>query len=99
MLSAENQEKVNANIIYINSLTKKQLFELFKSGKCPYEPEHLIGIPLGMFHCEICGIMICAGMPHGSIKWIGEFETGYADYPDEVYLAMNKAIEKESSKI
>ena len=32
---------------------------------CPYLPE-LIGsdVPLGMFHCPICGNMVIAGLPH-----------------------------------
>ena len=63
---------------------------MFKSGHCPYEPEHLIGVPLGMFHCEVCGIMIVAGMPHPDIKWSGDFETGYADYPGEYYEECEK---------
>jgi hypothetical protein len=81
-MTQENQAKLNANTAACNALTDEQLFDLFKQGKCPREPEHLIGVPLGMFHCEVCGIMVVAGMHHPPIKWIGDFATGYADYPD-----------------
>lgn len=81
-VSPENLEKANENVRAINALTKEQLFDLFKQGKCPYEPEHLIGEPLGMFHCEVCGMMIVAGLVHGPIKWVGDFETGFADFPE-----------------
>lgn len=80
-LSPENLAKAKANVEKINAMSKEQLWQMFQSGECPYEPEHLIGVPLGMFHCEVCGRMIVAGMPHGPIKWIGDFDTGYADFP------------------
>lgn len=31
---------------------------------CPYDPSVLVGIPMGQFHCPICGEMIIAGVPH-----------------------------------
>lgn len=31
---------------------------------CPYKPELLKGLPLGMFHCPICLNMVIAGLPH-----------------------------------
>lgn len=82
-MSPENQQKLAENTQYCNSLSDDQLFEMFKSGKCPREPEHLIGVPLGMFHCEVCGIMVVAGFPHPAINWIGDYKTGWADYPEE----------------
>jgi len=82
-MSPENQQKLAENDKYCNSLTDEQLFEMFKEGKCPREPEHMIGVPIGMYHCEVCGIMVLAGCPHPPIKWIGDYETGYADYPEE----------------
>jgi hypothetical protein len=89
MLSQENQEKHNQCITKINNLTEAELLAMLKTGKCPYEPEHLVGVPLGMFHCEVCGLMVCAGLPHNTIKWIGEtYREGYADFPDEVYEQM-----------
>lgn len=31
---------------------------------CEFDPKPLIGVPLGMFHCPLCGDMVVAGMPH-----------------------------------
>jgi hypothetical protein len=81
-MTPANQEKLIANNKYCNSLSDEQLFEMFKQGKCPREPEHLVGVPIGMFHCEVCGIMVAAGLPHPRIKWTGDYENGWADYPD-----------------
>ena len=81
-MSPENQQKLEENTKYCNSLSDDQLFEMFQSGKCPREPEHLVGVPIGMFHCEVCGIMVVAGLPHPTIKWIGDYKTGWADYED-----------------
>jgi len=36
-----------------------------RARQCPYDPTPLIGVPLGMFHCEVCGCMVVAGIPHG----------------------------------
>lgn len=30
----------------------------------PWEPQQLIGAPLGQFHCGYCGAMVMAGIPH-----------------------------------
>lgn len=30
----------------------------------PWEPQQLVGAPLGQFHCQYCGAMCVAGMPH-----------------------------------
>jgi len=40
---------------------------LFIRNKCPAPVELLKGVPLGMFHCEVCGSMVLAGAPHGDI--------------------------------
>ena len=31
----------------------------------PWEPQQLVGAPLGMYHCPYCGSMVVAGVPHG----------------------------------
>ena len=31
---------------------------------CPYDPMEMAGQPIGMFHCEFCGEMVVAGLPH-----------------------------------
>lgn len=67
---------------------------MFKSGKCPREPEHLIGVPLGTFNCEVCGIMVVAGLPHPTIKWVGDYKTGWADYVEEGDNTVELTIEE-----
>ena len=31
---------------------------------CQYDPTPLLGKPIGMFHCPLCGNMVLAGQPH-----------------------------------
>ena len=30
----------------------------------PWEPQQLLGVPLGQYHCGYCGEMVIAGMRH-----------------------------------
>lgn len=30
----------------------------------PWEPQQLVGAPLGQYHCGYCGTMVVAGVPH-----------------------------------
>jgi hypothetical protein len=30
----------------------------------PWEPQQMIGAPLGQYHCGYCGAMVMAGLPH-----------------------------------
>ncbi|MEW2402181.1 hypothetical protein [Streptomyces sp. NPDC046862] len=30
----------------------------------PWEPQQLVGAPIGQFHCSYCGAMVMAGIPH-----------------------------------
>ena len=30
----------------------------------PWEPQQLVGVPLGQYHCRYCGDMVVAGVPH-----------------------------------
>jgi hypothetical protein len=30
----------------------------------PWEPQQLVGVPLGQYHCPYCGAMCVAGVPH-----------------------------------
>jgi hypothetical protein len=30
----------------------------------PWEPQTLVGAPMGQYHCGYCGAMVMAGMPH-----------------------------------
>jgi hypothetical protein len=30
----------------------------------PWEPQQLLGVPMGQYHCPYCGAMCVAGLPH-----------------------------------
>lgn len=30
----------------------------------PWEPQQLVGVPMGQYHCPYCGAMVLAGVPH-----------------------------------
>ncbi|MEV0759609.1 hypothetical protein [Nocardia sp. NPDC050435] len=30
----------------------------------PWEPQQLVGVPLGQYHCPYCGSMVMAGIAH-----------------------------------
>lgn len=30
----------------------------------PWEPQQLVGVPMGMYHCNYCGAMVLAGLEH-----------------------------------
>lgn len=30
----------------------------------PWEPQQLVGVPMGQYHCPYCGAMVIAGIPH-----------------------------------
>ena len=38
----------------------------------PYDPQQLVGQPLGQYHCGYCGAMVIAGMPHLDYSGIDE---------------------------
>ncbi len=42
---------------------------------CPYDPNELVNLPIGMFHCPECGCMVIAGVSHPTCD-IDECEYG-----------------------
>lgn len=34
----------------------------------PWDPQQLVGVPLGQYHCPYCGAMVLAGSPHPDYK-------------------------------
>jgi hypothetical protein len=40
------------------------LNELGEECPWPWDPEQLVGAPLGQYHCRYCGAMVMAGIPH-----------------------------------
>ena len=63
-MSPENQQAMNAMAARVAAMPDAELDRLIQEDQCPYEPEHLIGVPLGMFHCPLCGEMVVAGIDH-----------------------------------
>lgn len=63
-MTGENLAKYNAMVQRINAMTQEEVDKLISEDRCPFEPEHLIGVPMGMFHCEVCGDMVMAGITH-----------------------------------
>jgi hypothetical protein len=37
-----------------------------EGSRCPWpwEPQQLVGVPMGQYHCPYCGAMCIAGIPH-----------------------------------
>lgn len=54
----------NAHFARVNAMSDEEVGTLIHADKCPYEPEHLRGVPLGMHHCPLCGEMVVAALPH-----------------------------------
>ena len=48
----------------INNLSDDELQKLIDDDQCPYEPERECGVPMGMFHCPLCGEMVLACIQH-----------------------------------
>lgn len=34
----------------------------------PWDPQQMVGVPMGMYHCPYCGAMVVAGVPHPDYK-------------------------------
>jgi len=43
-------------------------------NKCPFDPTEYKDVPIGMFHCPICGEMVIAGIPHPDYSLLDEPE-------------------------
>jgi hypothetical protein len=57
--------------------------------QCPFDPTvYSHKVPMGMFHCEVCGEMQVAGIPH--LPKIIEISQG--DY--DIVLQYNKDLKK-----
>ena len=75
-MTEERLTKYNEMIQKINSMSMETLDELVAKDECPYEPEHLIGVAMGMFHCPVCGEMVVAGLHHGRMRDMDEADIG-----------------------
>lgn len=34
----------------------------------PWDPQQMVDVPMGMYHCPYCGSMVVAGIPHPDYK-------------------------------
>jgi len=37
------------------------------ASPCPHNPEAYAGMPIGMYHCPSCGVMVLAGSAHPTL--------------------------------
>lgn len=94
----------NRFIDAINTMTHSELRDLITNGRCPYPVHMLIGVPMGMFHCPLCGLMSVAGFPHPRYTWVdGVFPDGWADFlveelPDEDKLCRSQTGENKDEE-
>nr|DAF93458.1 MAG TPA: hypothetical protein [Myoviridae sp. ctshb19] len=58
--------RVMGDDIYNKGCVRTLIYRVYKNveGECQGHPEMLAGAPLGMCHCDVCGEMVMAGMPH-----------------------------------
>jgi hypothetical protein len=55
----------------------------------PWDPQQLVGVPLGQYHCPFCGEMVLAGMPHLDYRICRHCGT-------EVYFDLKRRVWKHS---
>lgn len=58
---------------------------------CPHKPELLKGVPIGMYHCPCCGMIVIAGLPHGE-------SDGCIEFDNDGNLLINGQIDPEWRK-
>lgn len=47
----------------------------------PWEPQQLVGVPIGQFHCRYCGEIVVAGVPHLDYQPGWDCELGAGEQP------------------
>lgn len=57
------EDAVNINLSLDLSITAP-LNEMGERCPWPWEPQQLVGVPMGLYHCQFCGAMVMAGLPH-----------------------------------
>jgi hypothetical protein len=60
----------------------------------PWEPQQLVGVPMGQYHCGYCGAMVLAGIPH--LDYAGGVDDGPSDMSDdpEARLLVSDALDR-----
>lgn len=59
----EPKDAVDINVIKRNDI-EGPLNEEGEECSWPWEPQQMVGVPIGQYHCPYCGAMVLAGMPH-----------------------------------
>jgi hypothetical protein len=67
-MTKENLKNYNEMVSKINAMSTEEIDKLIAEDNCPFKPEFLLEVPMGMFHCEVCGEMVVAGFPHPRMK-------------------------------
>jgi hypothetical protein len=63
-LHAAQVKIYNEHVKELNDMTDSQIDELIAKDQCPYKPETMKYMPIGMHHCPLCMEMVVAGLPH-----------------------------------
>jgi hypothetical protein len=67
------QEAKEAGLVLTERLDiEAPLNEIGERCPWPWEPQQLVGVPLGQYHCPYCGAMVLAGVPHLDYRDEGE---------------------------
>lgn len=59
---------------------------------CPFDPSIYVNVPLGMFHCPLCGDMIVAGLPHPPSLSSLDFSEGVASLAELASRAIHGEV-------
>ncbi len=59
----EPKDAVNINCTETDEV-EGPLNEMGEECPWPWEPQQLVGVPMGQYHCPYCGAMCVAGVPH-----------------------------------
>lgn len=59
----EPQDATDLNLSVRTDITAP-LNEMGERCPWPWEPQQLVGRPIGQYHCPYCGAMVLAGVPH-----------------------------------
>lgn len=52
------------NWLFGEKTVNEQLRDMGDGDGCSFQPELMKDVPVGMFHCKVCGEMVVAGVNH-----------------------------------
>lgn len=60
-----NVHQAPLGFLYFEEISiSETITEQTEPSPCPYDPRELLGQPIGMLHCPLCGEMVVAGLAH-----------------------------------